>query len=154
MLEEIINISQTHDIGCCLVHGKPRPTERPTNRVVWLGMPRCQAILRLVSPYLVSKKQHAEVMLNAINHRTMSKKTSNGYGHSAVQQDSVLIDFISILKKLNMKGSAVHMAVDQSVSESARQQSALGEVVGAVDGENIPTRITGTVPNEAYAKYA
>ena len=125
MLEEIMDISRTNGIGCCWVRGKPRPTERPTHRVVWLGMPRCQALLRLVRPYLVAKGQHADVMLKAIEHRQVSQRTKSGYGHSAVVDDGVLIDLLQDLKRLNARGICSEPVPDQFTHVVARQGSEL-----------------------------
>lgn len=81
------------------------PGRKRLGRVCFTSLDACEAILRAVHPYLVTKRARAEIMLRAIAHR-------RSYGHCRrpsyvpAAQDQAFVGMVQDMARINHRGAA------------------------------------------------
>lgn len=101
IINEVLAISQEHNIPCQL---KTTPQSVSSHKVrmdaVWQGSKRAQAILRLVLPFLVGKKDRALLCLSVIEHRQSTRSRTQ----VEVHDDQWLNSQLGEWRRLNRRG--------------------------------------------------
>ena len=150
MLNEVMRISDVLGIGYAYVHDRVRRrNDKPCNRVVFMSKKRVREILTVTYPYLVTKRERAEIMLRAIQHRDRSQisygsrlGTWRGGGYTPVLEDNKFVGYVAEMVRLNRRGrndGVVEPTPDQFAYGVTRQGSMLDAVVGGQGEHNIPT---------------
>lgn len=102
LIREVASILETAGVKHTLHLTPRRGNRRPCWYLQIAGMKRTAAFITLVLPYLVSKKQRAELILKLITHRraTMDKRAAFG-PRQRFDEDKWLMDQLATLQLTN-----------------------------------------------------
>lgn len=117
-LEAIAQILNTQGLGCYIggenpTNKKRHPNWKPARRLIVAGHKRLQKLVPLLIPYLRTKKEQAQTVLDFINFRS-HKDTRDVYGAEE-------FEFVEKLKILNRRGSSETTRVPLTTSDDIVQ---------------------------------